>query len=137
MKIHANLGRFECKSSLRTWVYRIAVNHCLDLLRQRRRRGRLAFIAGLFGGKGAGPSEMPSFDHPGVILEDREALEALFRKINQLPENQRTALILRHLEDLSQREIAAIMQLSEKAVESLLQRGKQNLERKLGGSEGK
>lgn len=137
VKIHAKRGGFEGKSSLKTWMYRIAINHCLDVLRQRQRQRRLAVITHLFWGKPDLPFEAPRFDHPGVLLEDREALERLFHKINQLPENQRTALILRYLDDLPQQEIAAIMGVSEKAVESLLQRAKQNLEKKLGGSEGK
>jgi RNA polymerase sigma-70 factor (ECF subfamily) len=51
----------------------------------------------------------------------------LFGKINQLPDNQKTALILKYIDDLPQREIAEVMQVSEKAVESLLQRAKQQL----------
>lgn len=131
------MGDFEGKSSLKTWVYRITVNHCLDVLRYRKRKRRLAFVTHLFLGKSDLPIEVPAFDHPGVLLEDREALENLFHHINQLPENQRTALILKYLDDLSQREIAEIMQVSEKALESLLQRAKQNLEKKLAKGEGK
>lgn len=130
------MGSFEGKSSLKTWVYRIAVNHCLDVLRARQRQRRFAFITHLFSGKNDAPLELPQFDHPGVLLEDREALENLFKKINRLPENQRTALVLKYLDDLPQREIAEIMQVSEKAVESLLQRAKQNLEKNLGPREG-
>lgn len=136
VKIHTKLSSFEGNSSLKTWIYRIAVNHCLDVLRARKRRNSLAFITHLFLGKTEKPLEIPQFNHPGVLLEDREALENLFKKINQLPENQRTALILKYLDDLPQREIADIMQVSEKAVESLLQRAKQNLEKKLGDGEG-
>jgi RNA polymerase sigma factor (sigma-70 family) len=136
VKIHAKLSGFAGNSSLKTWIYRITVNHCLDVLRARNRQNRFAFITHLFTGKEDKPLEIPQFDHPGVLLEDREALENLFKKINELPENQRTALILKYLDDLPQREIADIMQLSEKAVESLLQRAKQNLEKKLKSSEG-
>ena len=130
VKIHARLPGFRGQSSLKTWVYRIAVNHCLDVLRARRRHKRFAFITGLFTGPDETPPDVPHFDHPGVLLEDREALETLFRQIHELPENQRTALILRYLDDLPPPEIAGIMGLTLKAVESLLQRGKQNLEKK-------
>jgi RNA polymerase sigma factor (sigma-70 family) len=136
VKIHTKLSSFEGKSSLKTWVYRITVNHCLDLLRARKRQNRLSYITHLFFGKTETPLELPQFDHPGVLLEDQEDLENLFEKINQLPENQRTALILRYLDDLPPPEIAHIMGLSLKAVESLLQRAKQNLEKKLDGREG-
>lgn len=136
VKVHARLSAFEGKSSLKTWVYRIAVNHCLDVLRARKRQKRFAFIQSIFTGQNETAHDPPDFNHPGVQLEDREALENLFQKINQLPENQRTALILKYLDDLPQREIADIMGLSEKAVESLLQRAKQNLDKKLGDTEG-
>lgn len=136
VKIHAHMTRFEGKSSLKTWIYRIAVNHCLDILRSRTRQKRLGFFTRLFMGEDEKSLDIPHFDHPGVVLEDREALENLFQKINTLPENQRTALLLKYIEDLPQREVADIMQLSEKAVESLLQRAKQNLEKKLGSGEG-
>lgn len=136
VKVHARLSAFRGQSSLKTWVYRITVNHCLDVLRARRRQKRFAFITSLFAGPGEVPVEAPRFDHPGVLLEDREALESLFSKIRELPENQKTALILRYLDDLPPPEIAEVMDLSLKAVESLLQRGKQNLEKKLRAGEG-
>ena len=136
VKIHTRLSTFEGKSSLKTWVYRIAVNHCLDVLRARKRQKRFAFIQSIFTEKNETAHDPPDFNHPGVQLEDREALESLFQKINQLPENQRTALILKYLDDLPQREIADIMGISEKAVESLLQRAKQNLGKNLSDTEG-
>ncbi len=136
VKIHTKLNSFEGKSSLKTWVYRIAVNHCLDLLRARKRQNRLAYLTHLFFGKTETPLELPQFDHPGVLLEDQEALEELFKMINQLPDNQKTALVLRYLEDLPPPEIAQVMRLSLKAVESLLQRAKQKLQKKLEEREG-
>ena len=111
VKIHAKLGGFEAKSSLQTWIYRIAINHCFDVLRAKKRQKRFAFFTEIFSKEA---EKLADFNHPGVQLEDREALENLFQKINQLPENQRTALILRHLDDLPQREIADILGISEK-----------------------
>jgi RNA polymerase sigma factor (sigma-70 family) len=131
VKIHAKLHTYEAKSTIKTWVYRIAVYHCLDLLRARKRQKRLAFVSDFFYEKNAASQYPPEFNHPGVLLEDREALEILFQKIDQLPENQRTALLLKCLDDLSQREIAEVMEVSEKAVESLLHRARQNLEKKI------
>jgi len=136
VKIHNNLSNFEGKSSLKTWVYRISVNHCLDVLKARKRQKRFAFITNLFTMTPEKGHDISDFDHPGVLLEDREALENLFQKINELPENQKTTLILRYIDDLSPPEIAEIMQISLKAVESLLQRGKQNLEKKLNAGAG-
>ena len=128
VKVHERQAGFQEKSSLKTWIYRITANHCLDVLKARKRQKRFGFIKNLFGGENE--MEVPDFNHPGVQLEDREALEALYRQIDGLPDNQKTAIILKYLDDLPQKEIAEIMQLSVKAVESLLQRGKNNLEKK-------
>jgi len=125
VKVHSKLSTFRSDSSMKTWVYRIAVNHCLDMVKSGR---RLWWRTLLSLGTGVDRAEFARFDHPGVQLEDREALELLYRRINNLPEQQKTAIILRYLEDLSPPEIAEIMSLSVKAVESLLQRGKMKLQ---------
>jgi RNA polymerase sigma factor (sigma-70 family) len=136
VKIHTKLTSFEGKSSLKTWIYRISINHCLDLLRARKRQKRLAFIIGLFTGSEEQPMELPHFNHPGILLEQREGLEQLLGTIHTLPDQQKTALLLRYMDALSPPDIADIMGLSLKAVESLLQRAKSNLEKKLRKHEG-
>ena len=80
---------------------------------------------------------MSHFNHPGVLMEQKEKLQQIYGLINKLPPNQKTALILSKLESKSQQEIAEIMNLSPKAVESLVQRAKTGLEKKLKLSEGK
>ncbi|MCF8247049.1 MAG: RNA polymerase sigma factor [Saprospiraceae bacterium] len=136
VKVHEKRAGFQEQSSLKTWIYRITVNHCLDVLKAKKRQKRFAFITSIFGDDGATLHDPSHFDHPGVQLEDREALASLYQKIDGLPDAQKTALLLKYLDDLSQKEIADIMQLPVKAVESLLQRGKQNLEKKLNSPEG-
>ena len=81
--------------------------------------------------------DIPQFDHPGVLLENKEQLGLLFKAVNSLPEKQKTALILLKIEHHTQAETALIMELSEKAVESLFQRAKTNLKKKLEENEGK
>jgi RNA polymerase sigma-70 factor (family 1) len=129
VKIHAKLPSFEGKSSIKTWVYRITINHCLDFLKAQKRQKRFAIFKNIFNTENQIQYDPPDFNHPGVQLEDREALENLYKKINELPENQKTAVILKYLDDLPQREIAVVMDISEKAVESLLQRAKQQLKK--------
>ena len=128
VKVHTNLHRHDSTvSSLKTWIYRIAINQSLDFLKARRARKRFAFITSLF--KNSGEAEAVHFDHPGVALEDKEELKALFAMINRLPGRQKTVLILSKIEERSQKEIAEIMGLGVKALESLLQRAKENLRR--------
>ena len=76
------------------------------------------------------------FNHPGVLIENQEETAFIFSCINELPDNQKTALILNKIEQFPIAEIASVMELSVKAVESLIQRAKTNLLKKIEGSEG-
>lgn len=67
----------------------------------------------------------------GILAERKEKAAYLFRAIEGLPENQKTAFILSQIEDLSQKEIAEILNISTKAVDSLIQRAKAALRLKL------
>ncbi|WP_020601440.1 RNA polymerase sigma factor [Spirosoma spitsbergense] len=124
-------------SSLKTWIYQITINHCLDVIKARRSKKRFGFVTGLFSPDTSEPiPEAAHFDHPGVALENKEAIQRLFALIDTLPDNQRTALILTKIEDRSIKEVADIMQLTPKAIESLLQRAKENFSKKAGRTEG-
>ncbi len=130
--VHQAMTDFKQASKYSTWIYRIAINKSLDFLRAKNRKKRFAFFSSLFHeDSGEVKYESIGFDHPGVQLENKEALENIFRHINLLPENQKTALILSKIEKLPQLEVAEIMNLSAKAVESLLARAKENLYKKL------
>lgn len=120
LKVHDKLPSFRGDAEVSTWIYRIAVNTCIDALRKRRRRTILDRIL-------SGKSTNVEFDHPGVKLEQQEATERIFRQLDLLPENQRTAIILSSIEGKTQKEIALIMNKGEKAVESLLSRARKNL----------
>lgn len=125
------------RSSLKTWIYQITINHCLDVIRAGKARKRFGFLTSLFAPDTGEPiPEAVHFDHPGVALEDKEAIQRLFSLIDTLPDKQRTALILTKIDDRSVKEVAEIMQLNPKAVESLLQRAKENFSKKLGLTEG-
>lgn len=81
-----------------------------------------------FGFKDAEPSE---FVHPGVLMENKESAIVLFKAMQLLPENQRVALTLIKVEGLSYEEVAAVMELTVKAVEALMHRAKENLRKRL------
>lgn len=127
VELHHSAASFKGTSSVSTWVYRITVNKCLDRIRYNNRQKRFAFLSSLFKPTGEMAHDPGHFEHPAASLEQKEKSVVLFKAIRQLPENQQTAFILKQVEGLSQKEIAAIMDLGEKAVESLLQRAKGNL----------
>ena len=132
IEVYRSVAKFGGQSSLSTWIYRITVNKCLDAMRYQKRGKRFAFITSLFRqDTGELKYESPHFDHPGVALEKKENARILFDAVNELPENQKTAFILSRLEELPQKEIAEIMEISVKAVESLIQRAKGSLRKKL------
>ncbi len=101
----------------RTWLYRVTANLCTDRLRRRRRTQPLDAV----------PEPADGAPGPAGSLQDRARAEALQAALGRLPERQRQAVVLRHLEELANPEIAAIMGVSVEAVESLVARGKRAL----------
>lgn len=117
--IYKNAGKFKGQASVSTWIYRITVNTSLNAIKKKKRSSFLSLSSIEY--------DTPDFDHPGILLENKENARALFKAINALPANQKTAFILSFIEDLQRQQVAEIMETSLKAVESLLQRGKKNL----------
>jgi len=137
MAIHQSLEGFQHNAKLSTWIYRITINKSLDFIKAQQRKKRLGgFFSLFFENSGAIKHDIKTFDHPGVLLENKESLQALFLLMDKLPEKQRTALILNKMEQKSLSEIAEIMETSPKAVESLIQRAKSALLKNLKSSEG-
>jgi RNA polymerase sigma-70 factor (ECF subfamily) len=103
-------------AALGTWLYRVASNLCIDRLRRRR------------GVAPDPPPEVPDAS-PGAQarLETAERAAALRAALGRLPERQRLAVVLRHLEERPNPEIAAILETSVEAVESLLARARRAL----------
>ncbi|MCT4580868.1 MAG: RNA polymerase sigma factor [Flavobacteriales bacterium] len=131
LKVYEKHDSFRGNSSLKTWIYRITINKNLDFIKAKKRVKRLGFLAVINGDSKNQERPLVNFNHPGVELEDKEAIQLLFQKINTLPPKQKTALILKYIDGFSQKEIALTMALSEKAVESLLSRAKRKLKSKL------
>jgi RNA polymerase sigma-70 factor (ECF subfamily) len=128
-----SISGFKGESSLSTWVYRITVSKSLDLIRSKQRKKRFAFLTSLTTTRNEIKHHPVNWVHPGILQENKEKAAYLFRAIDQLPDNQKIAFTLSKLEQLSQREIAEVMQIKEGAVESLIQRAKQNLRKYLEG----
>lgn len=131
VKVHERLQGFKGDASVGTWIYRITINTCLDRLKagKRKKRSLLGWFS--LSDEQVERSASLVFDHPGVAAEDREAFERLFAVVDELPAQQKTALLLKTTEDLSMNAIAEVMGLSPKAVESLLSRARANLRQRL------
>ena len=138
-------GTFEGRSSLRTWLYRIATNACLTALGQ---RGQRALPSGLGAPAGdpdapPGPAEpgvpwlepipdawvTPETQDPAAIVTAREGLRlALIASLQYLPARQRAVLLLREVLGFPAAEVAAMLGTSTAAVKSTLQRARARLD---------
>lgn len=127
------LNKFKNEASLKTWTYSIALNKSKDFIKYKSRQKRSGKIISIYKSEDSTTYqyEPRTFTHPGIVLESKEQMDLLFTAINKLPENQKTALILAKLDQTPQKQIAEIMDLSLKAVESLLTRAKTNLRKYL------
>lgn len=105
-----------------TWLYRVVANLCTDRLRRGWRTRPL---------EAAGD---PAEDRASAAedMQERARADALQAALQALPERQRQAVVLRHIEELGNPEIAEIMGISVEAVESLTARGKRALSEVLG-----
>ncbi len=132
IEVYQSIDKFKNESKLFTWIYRIAVSKSLDHLKSKKRKKRFAFVQSLFGDEGISLlADKPHFEHPGVLLENKEHSKVLFFAISKLPENQQTAFNLNKVEGLSYNEVSEVMQVSVSSVESLLFRANQNLKKLL------
>src|SRR6059036_398359 len=143
------LARFEGRSSLRSWLYTIATNTCLNLIARRPKR-----VLPIDYGPAADPHEGPGeplvesvwvepypdeklgledgFAAPEARYEQRESVELAFiAALQHLPPNQRAVLILREVLGFSAREAAETLETTTASVNSALQRARQSVEERL------
>ena len=120
-KVAPDWRQGEAKVS--TWLYQVVTNLCTDRLRKRGRNAPLDAA-------GEPADSSPAADARMTEVQRADALQAA---LADLPERQRQAVILRHLEGLSNPEIARIMDIGIEAVESLTARAKRALAALLAG----
>ncbi|MCO6497710.1 MAG: RNA polymerase sigma factor [Chitinophagaceae bacterium] len=133
IQVYESIDSFKEQSKLSTWIYRIAVTKSLDAIRKKKRKKRNAFLQSLYSKDDELVHDPADFVHPGVKAENKEEAALLFKAIDKLPENQKTAFVLNRIEMLSYKEVSEIMEVSVNSVDALLQRAKKNLRKKLEG----
>lgn len=113
------------EAKVSTWAYRVAANLCTDRMRRRKTRAQVTLD----------DVAEPAADLASAVETMTEAarVSALEAALQSLPDRQRQAVTLRHLEGLSNPEIAEIMDIGVEAVESLTARGKRALKAALQG----
>lgn len=113
LRLFNQRGTFEGDEHLRRWLLRVTVNYCRDILKKRKRWASWEEIP-----------EIPVFDRPEQA--------ALFREVMSLPEKYRTVLNLFYYEELSVREIAAMLGVGVSTVTTRLARARDRLKERLG-----
>lgn len=117
LKVYRGAARFRGGSTVATWLYRILVNTCYDLMRKGRRRPEAPLPARI------AMAQSRESDHP-LRLSIEMAL-------SRLPERERTAFLLCEVEGFSHREAGEILEVNENASRTLLFRAKRRLQESL------
>lgn len=138
LKVYRKAGRFRPRARVTTWLYRIAVNHCLNQLRRRK-------VVRFFSLGEPAAEGVEARDQPGVVrldpvdpapgldvaLDTRRRWAATRAAIDALPSSQRAVLVLAKFEGLSYDEIAEVLGITTGSVASRLFRAMRRLEKAL------
>lgn len=144
LKAWRHLGSYEPSATFRAWVYRIATNACLDLLRQRQRRvlppdvgppvapgpPTTAIREDILWLEPYPDALLPATSSPEETLRLHESVRLAFvRAIQVLPPRQRAALILHDVLDFAVSDVASMLETTVPAINSALQRARASIER--------
>jgi RNA polymerase sigma-70 factor (ECF subfamily) len=136
LRIYRARDRYRPDARFRTWLFTIVYNLCINFTKSRKLR-RAPSLEAPIGGSDDGDLTLRNVvsdtrvQPPMNQLVDGEAAGRLRRALTELPPQQRAAMTLYQYRGLSLREIADVMDTTEKAVKSLLARGRENLREKV------
>jgi RNA polymerase sigma-70 factor (ECF subfamily) len=126
----AGATHYEPRGHLRAWLLGICRHRCLDWLERQRRRQRIAEETGFL------IVEPPPDRSPRHALQQQEQLELAMQALASLAENQREAVSLYALQELSYQEIADVMECPINTVKTLIRRGRLRLAQVLAETDG-
>jgi RNA polymerase sigma-70 factor (ECF subfamily) len=130
LRVYKAAHRYRPKARFTTWLFKIAANVCLNEIRKPVYRAQMESLED---GKGLDrTSEMSDPEAPDALLEESERNAMVQHAINELPEQQRAALLLRVNEAFSYKEIGLQINRTEGHVKTLIHRGRQQLKKMLG-----
>ncbi|TGD79949.1 sigma-70 family RNA polymerase sigma factor [Hymenobacter wooponensis] len=131
VEVYQTIGQFRGEAALSTWLYQVATSRALQHCRKARAKKRFAYFSSLLGFDNGVLHEVRDHAHPLALLEGQEQLQVLQAHIARLPSRQQVAFTLRHEQELTYEEIAAVLRTTLPTVESLLFRARQTLRKHL------
>lgn len=118
IKVYKQLGQYNGNGSFSGWIYRVAINHCLDELRKKHYSMKQVEMN----------EEMaPTSVHPEVILLKKEKQRQLERLIATLPKDERIIILLRYVNELSYEEMSEILDIPVSTIRNKLHRAKKKM----------
>lgn len=130
LRIYRNRLKYTPTAKFSTWLFTIANNLALNVMRSRQRKPTVPLPPQESGPLGARPQEQLAVDRghtPAHGLKQRELAEIIRRALDTLNDRQRMAVVLNKFEEMNYNEIATVMGLTTKAVKSLLSRARGRL----------
>lgn len=131
LKAWKSLSGFHMDSAFSTWLYRLATNCCLDLLRSKKRKPTISLVQEDESGEEMIYEPTDPSLQPDELLIKKEERQILQEALLSLDEQQRAILTLRVVKDLSYEDISTILQIKEGTVKSRLARARENLRKKV------
>ena len=118
IKVYQQLGKYDNKGSFSKWMYRVAINHCMDEFRKKSYKMKSVEI---------NEEKVVNPNHPEVIFLKKEKNRQLERLIAALPEDERMIILLRYVNELSYSEISELSELPVSSVRNKLHRAKKKM----------
>ncbi len=127
LRVYRAISGFKGQSSFATWVYRITMNTCLDELRKRKNRPNTSLDSLVDSGWSPADEDDTPEKH-ALRVEVRASLQGF---IKELPEDMRSAIVLRDIEGYAYEEIAQMLDTNVGTIKSRISRGREKLREKI------
>ena len=118
IKVYSQLGKFDGNGSFSSWMYRVAINHCMDEFRKKRYQMKQVEVD---------EEKVINPNHPEIIFLKKEKSRQLERLIATLTEDERMIILLRYVNELSYDEISELVETPLSQVRNKLHRAKKKM----------
>jgi RNA polymerase sigma-70 factor, ECF subfamily len=125
-KVYFSIGRFDSRSSLLTWIYKITVNECYDYLRKRRVR-KLVYESDISEEDSLRASRLAAVDTRPTVESDLARRDYVLKLLKRLSEEERSLLLLKEVEGHSVEELADLTGMNQNTIKVKLFRARQKL----------